>query len=91
MGTDFILSIVGAFGVLALGVNGFFLRGIFQDLNAVRVQLAELSTRGEAKEKRIEDLERNERDIYHIINKNRERLHTLEGGQAQMMQYLKEN
>lgn len=91
MRVDLILSIVGVFGVLALGVNGFFLRGIFQDLNAVRVQLAELSARGEAKEKRIADLERNERDLYHNVNRCRERLHTLEGGQSQLMQYLKES
>ena len=45
-----VLSIVGAFLVLGLGINAFFLRGIFQDLNDVKVQLAGMTENSEGKE-----------------------------------------
>ncbi len=69
MNLSIILSIVGAFGVLALGINGYFLRGIFQDINAVRVVLAAMGAHGEAKEKRIDTLEANQKEIFERLNK----------------------
>ena len=68
MSMEIILSIVGAFGTLALTINAFFLRGIFLDLNAVKIKLVEISTRGEAKEKRIEELERNQKEVFDRLN-----------------------
>ena len=64
-----ILTVVGVLITLALGVNAFFLKGIFSDLNEVKVQLAEISTRGEAKESRIKKLEENETTIFERLNK----------------------
>ena len=69
MNTDTLLSIIGAFLVLALGINGFFLRGIFRDLNNLRVDLAKMYERAKAKEKRIQELEDNEKDLFERINK----------------------
>ena len=64
-----ILTVVGVLITLALGVNAFFLKGIFADLNAVKIQLAEIAARGEAKEDRIKKLEGNEKDIFERLNK----------------------
>ena len=64
-----IVSIFGFFITLALGVNAFFLRGIFLDLNAVKISMATMFERGNAKEKRIEKIEINEREIFERINK----------------------
>ncbi len=64
-----IISIVGSLCTLGLSVNAFFLRGIFLDLNAVKVKLAEISVRSESKERRIEELEKNVREIFHRLNK----------------------
>lgn len=69
MDLGIVLSIVGAFGVIALGVNGYFLRGIFQDLTAVKVHLARMGARSEAKEKRLDNLELNQKEIYDRLNK----------------------
>lgn len=52
-----IVSIVGAFVTLALTINAFFLRGIFSDLGAVKIKLAEIMARSDAKEERLKKLE----------------------------------
>lgn len=65
---ELVLSIVGSFGTLALLINGYFLRGIFQDLNEVKIQLATMVERSQAKEDRIKKLEDNERELFDRIN-----------------------
>ena len=69
MDLSIVLSIVGAFGVLALSINGYFLRGIFQDLTAVKVLMATMSARSEAKEKRLDNIETNQKEIFERLNK----------------------
>lgn len=68
MQMEVVLSIVGSFLVVVGAINAFFLRGIFQDLNAVKVKLAEIITRSEAKEKRISDIEENQKEIFDRLN-----------------------
>lgn len=63
MPMEMILTIVGSFLVLMLGINGFFLRGIFQDLNAVKLQLAVSIERSNHKERRIGELEEKAKDL----------------------------
>lgn len=66
-----VLSIVGGFGTLALGVNAFFLRGIYQDLNDVRINVASIITDDKSKEKRIDALEKEAdkmREKFHAMN-----------------------
>ena len=65
---EIVLSIVGFFGVLALSINGWFLRGIFQDLNSVKITLATMGAKSEAKEKRITNLEENQKEIFDRLN-----------------------
>ena len=69
MDIELVLSIIGFFGVVALGINEYFLRGIFQDLNDVKVQLASITARGDAKEERIKKIEENEKEIFERLNK----------------------
>lgn len=68
MNYEILFSIVGIFGTLALSINAFFLRGIYQDLNAVKIAMAQISTRGEAKEKRLDTNDENIKEIYARIN-----------------------
>ena len=68
MKLEIVISVVGAFGTIALTINAYFLRGIFHDLNAVKIKLAEMGARSESKELRIENLERNEREIFDRLN-----------------------
>lgn len=62
------LAIIGAFLTLCLAVNGYFLRGIFEDLNAVKINIAKIMAYDEYKEKRIESLEASLRDVYSRLN-----------------------
>ena len=70
MKIEALLSIVGFFGVVGLSINAFFLRGILQDLNDVKIKLAIMSGRDAGTEKRISDLEGETKE-------SRERLHAL--------------
>ena len=90
MNMEMIVAIVGALITLAMAINAFFLRGIFQDLNDVRIQLATISTRGEGKELRIANLELTQKDLYSKIGINHEKLHKLEGSSLQILQMLRD-
>ncbi len=63
MAVEVLLSIIGGFLVLMLGINGYFLRGIFQDLNAVKLQLAVSIEASRHKEKRLDALEKEVKEI----------------------------
>lgn len=65
---EMVLTIVGSFLVIMLGINGYFLRGIFQDLNAVKIQLAVSIENSRSKEKRISALENELKDIRLKLN-----------------------
>lgn len=85
-----VLSVVGFFGTTALTINAFFLRGIFQDLNAVKIEIAKISVNSDAKETRIRDLEANQKELYNKINDINEKIHSVEGAQKQVLKYLEE-
>lgn len=68
MKMEIVLSIVGAFGTLGLTINAFFLRGIFMDLNTVKIEIAKMVTRSEGKEERIKRIEENEKEIFERLN-----------------------
>lgn len=66
MSIEIIFSGVGA---IALGVNAFFLKGIYSDLNAVKISIARIFERSNAKEKQIKDLEENQKAIFERLRK----------------------
>lgn len=68
-----ILSIIGIFITVGLSVNAFFLRGIFVDLNDLRVRFAEIATNGKNTARRIDNLEETEKEIFHRLNKLEQR------------------
>ena len=68
MNMEVVISIVGAFGTFALSINAYFLRGIFQDLNTVKIELAKMVERSDAKEERISKIEVNEKEIFDRLN-----------------------
>lgn len=88
MSNEILLSIVGGFLVLALGINGFFLRGIFKDLGDVKVSLA---TIGALHDNVVETAKENKLKIASLereLELVRARLHSLEGGQLQVAALL---
>lgn len=71
MSMEVILTIVGFFGTLALSVNAFFLRGIYIDLNDVKISQAIIIANSESKEKRLCELEKEmkaQREKFHTLN-----------------------
>jgi len=68
MELELVIVIVGSFITLGLSINAFFLRGISIDLNTVKIELAKMIERSNAKEARIENLERSEREIFERLN-----------------------
>lgn len=91
MDMETIFLLVGGFGTLALSINAFFLKGIYSDLNAVKVSIAEILVRSKDKERRIAELEDNEKGMVQSLQSCRERIHSLEGAQEQILEYIKEN
>lgn len=83
-----IIVIVGAFITLGLGINAFFLKGIYTDLNDVKVEIAKIFAGSKDKDRRIAELEENEKDLYNKVNELSQRVHTLEGGQKQLLMYI---
>jgi hypothetical protein len=53
-----IVSIVGTFLTIMLGVNAFFLRGIFVDLGDVKINMAEIFENSKGKEESIKELKK---------------------------------
>jgi len=104
MKLELLIALVGTFGTLALGINAFFLRGIFQDLNSVKVSLATSIANSSSIQSDVKRLEA-EHEKLRIVSHNtnnalaklevqmieaRERLHTLEGMESTILQYLKD-
>jgi len=78
-----IFTIMGSFISLLLMVNAYFTRETLLRVVKIEVELKQNSTKQEYIEKQSNE---DHREIARI----RERLHSLEGGQDQLMQYLKE-
>ena len=76
-----ILVLFGSFVSLLLMVNAYFTRKTLEKISAVELRLVEYSTKHDATEERSKD---NKKEL----DKMRERLHSLEGGQAQLLHYI---
>ena len=78
-----IFTIMGSFISLLLMINAYFTRETLLRVVKIEVELKQNSTKQEYIEKQSNE---DHREIARI----RERLHSLEGGQDQLMQYLKD-
>jgi hypothetical protein len=75
------LGIIGVFGTLALSINGFFLKGIYDDLNTLKMTTIESVTNGNNREKRLQDVEdeiKALREKFHFINTELSHIKSLE-------------
>jgi len=66
--TDILILVVGGIATTTLGINAFFLRGIFKDLGDVKINIAKIFERSKAKEKRISDNEEDIKEIFKRLN-----------------------
>jgi hypothetical protein len=84
-----VLIIVGSFLSIGMLVNAFFLKGIYSDLGELKIAVAQIMESSKDKIRRIEELERKMELISIDNSKSKERLHSLEGGQLQVLDYIK--
>ena len=68
MSVELLITIVGAFGTLALTINAFFLKGIYTKQNEIEIKVVELLTKEKQKTKDIEELKENQKDIFERLN-----------------------
>lgn len=86
-----ILTIVGGFGIIALSINAFFLKGIYDRLGTVEIAQATIFADGKSRENRISSLETEMAMVEKELARSRERLHSLEGMNSQVLDYLKDS
>ena len=78
-----VLAVVGALLTILMSVNAFYLKGVLSDLQFVKIELAKLITdHGNYKETVID----NRREVKSL----RDRVHTLEGSQAQLLRFIED-
>jgi formyltetrahydrofolate hydrolase len=75
------LIVVGSFLTILMSVNAFFLKDILNNLQELKIELAKLLTDHSNYSALVD---RHDREI----DKMKERLHTLEGRDAQMMKFI---
>ncbi len=84
MQTDVILwglGVIGIFGTIALSVNAFFLKGIYEDLNALKVIITETVVNAANREKRLTTTEIEVKELhskFHDLNTELHQLKSLE-------------
>ena len=76
-----VVTIVGGFLTLLMGINAFFLKDILINLQDLKIELAKLLTDHSNYAKLVT---KHDNEIDSI----RERLHKLEGGQVQVLSFL---
>ena len=76
-----ILVLFGSFVSLLLMVNAYFTRKTLEKISAVELRLVEYTTKHDATEERSKE---NKKEL----DKMRGRIHSLEGGQAQLLHLL---
>lgn len=86
-----LLSIIGFFGTTGLYINAFFLRGIYERFAGVETSQAIIIANSKEKDRRITELEENQKEIFIGTQLIKERLHSLEGMQAQFLEYIRGN
>jgi hypothetical protein len=83
MSSELIMTVFGSFVSLLLVINAFFTRKTLETIAKIDMNLAVYMTKHDT----TEEISRwNREEILRI----RDRVHSVEGGQAQVLQYLKE-
>lgn len=82
--TDQALLIVGSILTVVMSINAFFLKGVYSDMQFLKVELAKLITNHDNTKN---DAMENSKEIYRL----RERVHSLEGAQAQIIKFIEEH
>ena len=63
-----VIAFVGFFGTAALSINAYFLRGIYSKQMDIELKVTKLIVKEEEKERRLDNLEENEKEIFKRLN-----------------------
>lgn len=83
-----ILSIIGALIAIGIAGNAFFLKGIFADLNDVKLNIARIFERSKHNDQVVDGLRVRVEEQDKTIQSLRERVHSLEGTQSQLLAFI---
>jgi len=70
MSIEVLITIVGAFGIVALSINAFFLKGIYSELNVVKIQIASIISGSDFIKKEIDRIERESHEE-HLLHRKK--------------------
>lgn len=75
---DNLLTIVGTFGTIALGINAYFLKGIYSEVNDVKIKMTEIFVESKHSREEIDLLRDRYHKILNEVQKNSLRIHKIE-------------
>jgi hypothetical protein len=76
-------EIVGTVLTVVMAINGWFLKNVYSDMQFIKIELAKLIAQHDNTAK---DALQNSKEIYKL----RERVHSMEGAQAQLLQFIED-
>jgi hypothetical protein len=78
------LEVVGSVLTIVMGINGFFLKSVYSDMQFLKIELGKLIIKHDNTTKEAME---NSREIYKL----RERVHSLESGQSQLIKHFEDS
>ena len=90
MESEHFTEIIGTFCFIALSCNAYFIKGLIDSINEMRIGIVKITILHDGT---IETVKEHKEEISYLkreAEKNRARLHSLEGGQLQVLQYIKD-
>jgi len=76
--------IIGSVLTVVMSINAFFLKGVYSDMQYIKIELAKLLTDHDNSKLLVSSHEKELKNL-------RERLHTIEGAQSQLIKFIEEH
>lgn len=88
---NFDITIVGSFVSILLMVNAFFIKSLVNSIQQLEVKMTTVAVQHDHTIADVRDNKNRILELERETARQRERLHSLEGGQSQMIQWLKDH
>ena len=86
-----LITIISSIIGVLLAINAFFIKSLVNSINKLQMQMTTVTIQHDHT---VNDVKDNKARIFELEKENakqRERLHSLEGGQSQIMTYIKDD
>ena len=91
MNMEVLLAIVGAALSIIGSVNAFFIKGLMDSINSIKLDLLKTTTEHSTTIRDIGEAKVRVKSNEDEIARCKDRIHKLEGGQSQLLQFLRDN